>query len=244
MTDDDLLSSATEAVRELPVDGDGAATRLRVRRSLEASHRGRRQLAGFLTGSGILLAGTMSWAFATGRAEAVWRAIVDPAPVHEERAEPPPPAEPPPRAPAPAPAPKSAELPAHRMDPEPPAEPSPPAPQAEAPAPRAATVRPVAPPVRPIEALYRRAHELHFRGTDHAAALAAWEAYLAAEPTGRFVAEARYNRALLLIRVGRYAEARAALAPYARGEIAGEYRRVEATRLLERLPDRDRALND
>ncbi|HSK00271.1 MAG TPA: hypothetical protein VK932_03480, partial [Kofleriaceae bacterium] len=110
MTDDDLLSSATEAVRELPVDADGSATRLRVRRSLEASHRGRRQLAGFLTGSGILLAGTMSWAFATGRAEAVWRAIVDPAPVHEERAEPPAPAS----APAPS-APRTPEPPAHRM---------------------------------------------------------------------------------------------------------------------------------
>jgi hypothetical protein len=93
---------------------------------------------------------------------------------------------------------------------------------------------------RPIEALYRRAHELHFHGTDHAAAIAAWEAYLAAEPMGRFVAEARYNRALLLIRIGRYTEARAALAPYARGEIAGGYRRAEATRLIERLPERDR----
>ena len=40
--------------------------------------------------------------------------------------------------------------------------------------------------------------------------------------------------------VGRYAEARAALAPYARGEIAGEYRRAEAAQLLERLPERDR----
>ncbi len=256
MTDDDLLSSATEAVRELPVDADGAATRLRVRRSLEASHRGRRQLAGFLTGSGILLAGTMSWAFATGRAEAVWRAIVDPAPVHEERMEPEPPAlpvreppaePPPPPAPAetrPTPAEPPALAPAETRPT--PAEPPPPAPRVEAPARRAAAVRPMRPmrPMRPIEALYRRAHELHFRGADHAAALAAWEAYLAAEPTGRFVAEARYNRALLLIRIGRYAEARAALAPYARGEIAGGYRRAEATRLLERLPDRDRALND
>jgi hypothetical protein len=88
----------------------------------------------------------------------------------------------------------------------------------------------------PIEALYRKAHELHFRGADHAAAIAAWDAYLAAEPTGRFVAEARYNRALLLIRVGRYAEARAALEPYARGEVAGGYRRAEASQLVERLP--------
>jgi hypothetical protein len=49
---DELLSSATEALRETPVDADGAATRLRVRRSLETSHRGRRRLAGFPTGAG------------------------------------------------------------------------------------------------------------------------------------------------------------------------------------------------
>jgi hypothetical protein len=259
---DDLLSSATDALRETPVDADGSATRLRVRRSLEATHRGRRQLAGFLTGTGILFAGTMSWAFATGRAEAVWRAIVDPAPVHEARVEPPAPAP----TPAPAPAPR---VPRHHATPEvpvqepplpapppveapaqPPAPAPAPPPRVEAPSSRAATGRSgqeAGPPGsvtrgRPVEALYRRAHELHFRGADHAAALAAWEAYLAAEPMGRFVAEARYNRALLLIRLGRYAEARAALAPYARGEIAGGYRRAEATRLIERLPER--GLND
>ncbi len=78
---DDLLSSATEALRETPVDLDGAATRLCIRRSLEASYRGRRRLIGFLTGTGGLLAGTMSWAFVTGRAGAVWNAIVDPVPM-------------------------------------------------------------------------------------------------------------------------------------------------------------------
>lgn len=246
---DDLLSAATEALRETPTDGDGAATRLRVRRSLEASHRGRRQLAGFLTGTGILLAGTMSWAFATGRAEAVWRAIVDPAPVHEVRIEQ--------AAPMPAPAlAKRVGQVEPAPEPEQPVEPAPPAPvepapvepeKSDPPAPAPApmptpalqlrperTERPA--PRPPVEVLYRRAHELHFRGGDHAAAIAAWDAYLAAEPTGRFVAEARYNRALLLIRVGRYAEARAALAPYARGEIAGGYRRAEAAQLLERLP--------
>ncbi|HWU85775.1 MAG TPA: hypothetical protein VN253_00765, partial [Kofleriaceae bacterium] len=80
---DDLLTSATAALRETPVEGDGAETRLRVRRSLEADHRGRRQLVSFMTATSILLAGTMSWAFATGRVAAVWHAIVDPAPVHE-----------------------------------------------------------------------------------------------------------------------------------------------------------------
>ena len=255
---DDLLSSATEALRETSIDADGSATRLRVRRSLEATHRGRQQLVGFLTGTGILLAGTMSWAFATGRAEAVWHAIVDPAPVRperEERAAAPPPtpvSAPAPRAPrqpaaaelpAPIPAPR-VEEPAPRVEepapaPTPAPAPAPP-PRVEAPPPRVEAPPPRAVTARPIEALYRRAHELHFHGTDHAAAIAAWEAYLAAEPMGRFVVEARYNRALLLVRVGRYTEARAALAPYARGEIAGGYRRAEATQLIERLPERDR----
>lgn len=248
MTDDDLLSSATAALRETSVEGDGAATRLRVRRSLEADHRGRRQLVSFATATSILLAGGMSWAFATGRVAQVWHAIVDPAPVREVsevREEPVPVPGPVPQeqravpevpdlgpieetpAPAPAPTPTPAPAPPRTTVPAPtPA----PAPRATAPA-RLATVSPP-----PVEALYRKAHELHFRGTDHAAAIAAWDAYLAAEPNGRFVAEARYNRALLLIRVGRYAEARAALEPYARGEIANGYRRAEAAQLVERLP--------
>jgi hypothetical protein len=95
----------------------------------------------------------------------------------------------------------------------------------------------VAPP--PVEALYRRAHDLHFHGSDPAAALAAWDRYLAAEPDGRFSVEARYNRALVLIRLGRHAEARAALIPFARGEVVpAGYRRAEAEQLVERLaPD-------
>lgn len=267
MTDDDLLSSATAALREASVEGDGAATRLRIRRSLEADHRGRRQLVSFATATSIVLAGGMSWAFATGRAAEVWHAIVDPAPVGEVREVR--------EEPAPMPAPRAVSGPvgsAHKQKqespqpqeqqavpevqdlgpveetpvptpvPAPTPAPAPPRATASAPTPtlaptpratapaRLATVRP------PIEALYSKAHELHFRGTDHVAAIAAWDAYLAAEPNGRFVAEARYNRALLLIRVGRYAEARAALEPYARGEVATGYRRAEAAQLVERLP--------
>jgi hypothetical protein len=91
-------------------------------------------------------------------------------------------------------------------------------------------------PSAPVEALYRRAHELHFHGGEPAATLAAWDAYLAAEPGGRFSVEARYNRAILLIRLGRYAQARAALEPFARGEVVpAGYRQTEAGRLVERL---------
>lgn len=82
---------------------------------------------------------------------------------------------------------------------------------------------------------YRRAHALHFRGGDPAATLAAWDAYLDAHPTGRFAAEARYNRALTLVRLDRRAEAAAALAPFADGQVDGGYRQREARALRDAL---------
>jgi hypothetical protein len=44
--------------------------------------------------------------------------------------------------------------------------------------------------------------------------------------------EARYNRAIVLVRLARNEEARRALEPFARGEFGG-YRRDDAARLLE-----------
>jgi hypothetical protein len=86
-----------------------------------------------------------------------------------------------------------------------------------------------------LDGLYRVAHEAHFVKREPAAALAAWDAYLhAAGASGRFSIEARYYRALSLIRLGKEADARAALEPFARGEY-GEYRRADAHRLLESL---------
>lgn len=136
--------------------------------------------------------------------------------------------------PAPA-APELAPAAAASVDPRPP--PSEAAPPEVAPVPRAAAPpRPPRPAPQVVEALYRRAHDLHFHGGDPAVALAAWNAYLAAEPAGRFSVDARYNRALLLIRLRRYAEARAALAPFARGQVRPEgYRQHEAEQLVERL---------
>ncbi|MEO7730524.1 MAG: hypothetical protein ABIY55_06090, partial [Kofleriaceae bacterium] len=99
--------------------------------------------------------------------------------------------------------------------------------------PRPRVVRPAPPPV---EALYRRAHELHFHGGAPEATLAAWDAYLAAEPDGRFSIDARYNRALVLVRLARYAEAHAALLPFARGEVSpAGYHQPEAAQIVERL---------
>ena len=54
-------------------------------------------------------------------------------------------------------------------------------------------------------------------------------------PAGTFASEARYNRALCLVRLGRLGEAREALGPFARGDY-GNYRHAEAAALLEALP--------
>lgn len=89
------------------------------------------------------------------------------------------------------------------------------------------------------EARYRRAHELHFRGGDAAAALAAWDDYLAVYPSGRLAIEARWNRALALAKLGRRDDAIAALAPFAAGEVApAGYRQREAIALTEALARR------
>ncbi len=84
------------------------------------------------------------------------------------------------------------------------------------------------------DALYLRAHQAHFVAHDAAAALRGWDDYLRAYPSGRFAIEARYNRALALVRLARYAEARAALAPFAAGTYGG-YRQREARALLDAM---------
>jgi hypothetical protein len=81
--------------------------------------------------------------------------------------------------------------------------------------------------------LYRLAHEAHFARQDYTAALAGWDAYLRAAPGGRLATEARYNRAICLLRLGRDAEARRALEPFASGFMG--YRQNEARELLNEL---------
>lgn len=107
---------------------------------------------------------------------------------------------------------------------------------------RSAVARTESAPDHANDQLYAQAHELHFHGGDPAAALAAWDAYLTAEPHGAFAVEARYNRALCLVRLGRLADARRELEPYARGDVEHGYRQPDAAQLIERI-DRHISLN-
>jgi hypothetical protein len=183
------------------------STRLRIRATLERGHAWRRH-ASLLAALAVLLVASASWALATGR---LHRWLTPPRVLHS--------ALPP------------LELPAEEAP-------------VIASSPTTATVHEAPPaPARPHvtahaepDRLYARAHELHFHGGDPAAALAAWDAYLAAEPRGAFAVEARYNRALCLVRLGRLTDARGELEPFARGEIAPRgYRQPDAAQLIERI---------
>lgn len=85
--------------------------------------------------------------------------------------------------------------------------------------------------------LYADAHRAHFVDRDPAVALRAWDAYLLVAPEGPLVPEARYNRALALVRLARYTEARRALEAFADGEYGG-YRAHEARELIEAMGGR------
>jgi hypothetical protein len=117
-----------------------------------------------------------------------------------------------------------------------PAEPATAAPSPNTPEPEAATAssKPKPPAPEPAElALFRRAQSLHLAHDPRA--IAAWDAFLRAAPSSALAPEARYNRALGLVRAHKYADARRALQPFAAGAY-GSYRKQEAQQLLERLP--------
>ncbi|GAB5541770.1 MAG: hypothetical protein SangKO_015300 [Sandaracinaceae bacterium] len=119
---------------------------------------------------------------------------------------------PPPRASARRPA---AEPPPEREVEEPEAPPPPPVPSARvarrSPRPAVAPASPADGAARIERERFERAYRLHFRGDSPEAALGAWDAYLRAHPDGRYALEARYDRALCLVRLDRLAAARVAL---------------------------------
>ena len=87
----------------------------------------------------------------------------------------------------------------------------------------------------PELAAYHIAYDAHFHGGSPEAALAAWDAYLAAYPDGKLAIDARYNRAIMLVKLKRFSDAAEALRPLATAP-EGAYRRAEAVRLLSALP--------
>ena len=78
---------------------------------------------------------------------------------------------------------------------------------------------------------YQAARALELESRDPTSAIAAYDAYLAAHPRGRFATEARYHRAVSLASAGRNDEAIRALTPFTRGG----YREAEARELIEAL---------
>jgi len=242
----DLLGRAARAMRD-EADGDatGAPDTVESWQAMDAwravsrdvRRNARRRRVGLLLALQLLvgLAGVGAWAAVSGRlppifsrwvpaarraapvsparSHAAWgrrdTPVLPPAPVAVE-----PPARP---APAPAPAPRVATL----------SRPSVAVPPAAAPA--APTPSAVVDP----EEIYARAHRAQFALRDYTAALALWDAYLATSG-GALALEARWNRAIALIHLGRREAAIAALASFAAGENEG-YRQEEAQSLLRVL---------
>lgn len=88
--------------------------------------------------------------------------------------------------------------------------------------------------LRPDLAIYRSAHDAQFTANDCASAVTSYEQYLNRFPQGTLVPEARFNRALCLLRLGRRHEAERALRPFAEGAF-GSYRQTDARHLLASL---------
>ena len=105
---------------------------------------------------------------------------------------------------------------------------------------RASTTRPTSGPSDAESDAYGRAHRAHFDEGAPERALAAWDDYLRLYPRGTFEPEARFNRAICLLRLRRFAQAERALRSFADGRFGG-YRGAEAEQLLAWLRDRSPA---
>ena len=239
---DDLLKEATRALHEETADdgGDGRFTRARVMASLHQGKVKRRTRLAFILPIAACLAAGTAWGAATGRLPAMFHAITE---AVSYRSKPPAP-----KQGALQPAPSQKPAPVAEDVPPPPSVEAAPAPGVAAPAvkPEVAKAEPSGSAAKATPApsssaafqdadgdLYRLAHEAHFTAHDYGRALTGWDAYLQAAPNGRFATEARYNRAICLLRLGRDTEARQALEPFASGKMG--YRQTEARELLDEL---------
>jgi TolA-binding protein len=255
---DDLLNRAARALREETEDSDSSErfTRARVMAGLQQSAGRRRLRLAFALPLAAGFAAATAYGTMKGHSSAIWHDVAEALGFSHSEEAPKAPPKPSKRvAPPPKPlesaasvetesAPEAPEPAENEVKPAPgaalvarPERPAAPVPEVAAssqevpPAPPA----PSAPEVNdPAHELYRAAHHAHFVEHDFAAALRAWDAYLAAAPSGRFAPEARYNRALCLVRLGRKDDAERALRPFADGAY-GSYRRDEAKALIEAL---------
>lgn len=250
MTDQDLR----EAFRAIRDKHDGRhpnedATLRRVLLAMPRRERARRVTRWAVLPIAAVLVASTAWAGATGKLAPAMKVIMDA--LHAEDGERAPQttqhaaaptastpasataiaiataAEPPLPEPAMAPAPTAATAPPRAA-----ATPALAVSPARAPSPQPAPAPSFSPD--PASALFAEAHRIHFVEREPARAIAAWDAYLRASPDGRFVPEARYNRALALVRLGRREEAERELDAFANGTY-GTYRRDEARALLEAL---------
>jgi TolA-binding protein len=232
---DDLLKEATRALRAETgeASADGRFTRARVMASLHQGKIKRRTRLAFVLPIAACLAAGTAWGAATGRLPAMFHALGQMVGYRSRPSAPEADAPQVPTARAPVALPEAEVPPPPEM---PPATPASPAPAKLEPT-SSAKPAPAASASAAFEDadgdLYRLAHEAHFTSHDYARALAGWDAYLKAAPGGRLSTEARYNRAICLLRLGRDAEARQALEPFASGKLG--YRQNEARELLEEL---------
>ncbi|MDX2091645.1 MAG: hypothetical protein SFX73_27540 [Kofleriaceae bacterium] len=262
---DAWLADAALAAREVahddaPASIEGAATRARIHATLERRRGTQKKRFTLIAAVVASMFGSTAFAYYSGIGPFKKAAAPAPAPAIAT-SEPAPAAKPPGHAPiapavevvppAPEPTPEVvAPTPAPTppiVEPAPTAEPAPipkrtprvtpePAPEA-APAPEPEPV-PAPLPAPDAELLaYQQAHDAHFKGGRPAVALAAWDRYLAQFPDGKLAPEARYDRALVLVKLERWSEARVALAPFANAP-AGAYRQREAAKILDAIKDR------
>ncbi|WP_394823658.1 tol-pal system YbgF family protein [Pendulispora albinea] len=247
---EDILSRATRELRTKSdaTNGESATanvTRTRIMMSLRQQERRRLAAIYVLLPAAAVLVASTAWAAASGRLPTVMKTIGAKLGLMEAPSSSLP-MSPPTTAPKAKPTGSGAlASAANTEEPQAPSAPAPAEPPAAADVPPSANVAnsakshaSAAPAPHPSDEpgfkLYEAAHRAHFGARDWNAALAGWDRYLATAPHGRFAPEARYNRAIALLRLDRRDEAIRELTPFAEGRYGG-YRQSEARGLIEAM---------